>query len=259
MTDRIVPDWPAPANVRALSITRSGGVSRDSWRGLNLGLRCGDRSALVGQNRGRLAAAVGEDVRFAWLRQVHGVRSVPAERAVADNRHVELEADASHTTQDNIACVILHADCLPLLLCDGAGHRVAAAHVGWRGLAAGVIDGALTAFVDVGRERLLAWLGPAICGSHYEVGSEVRERVLDRVPAAASAFRMNPRRRYQFALAEAVRAALETSGVTRHFGGDRCTAGDPERFFSYRRDGVCGRNATLIWKTPSEAGYVPRK
>jgi YfiH family protein len=176
----IVPDWPAPPGVRALQSTRTGGVSRGPYESLNLGDHVGDDPADVAANRARLAAFLpGEPL---WLKQVHGVAVADA---LADGPGAE--ADAAIARQGGRVCVVMTADCLPLLLCDRAGTVVAAVHAGWRGLAAGVVEAAVAAMGRPGSE-LLAWLGPAIGPEAFEVGEEVRAAFLARDPGAAEAF-----------------------------------------------------------------------
>lgn len=240
----IVPDWPAPAAVRAAATTRAGGVSTGAWASLNLGDHVGDDPAAVAGNRARLCAALQLPQEPLWLRQVHGVSVADA---VADGRGVE--ADAMIADRPGQACVVLTADCLPILLCDEAGTHVAAVHAGWRGLAAGVVETTVTALAKRGVEPsgVLAWIGPAIGAAAYEVGSDVREAFLAADPAAAVAFSANARARWQLDLAAIARRRLAAAGVGRVFGGGLCTASDRRRFFSHRRDGPCGRQATLVW------------
>lgn len=241
----LFPDWPAPARVRAAFTTRRGGCSGAPYASLNLGLHCGDDVAAVTTNRARVAAALGLPAAPAWLQQVHGCGVVSAD-AVADDAEAP-RADAAWTDRRGRPCVVMVADCLPVLLCDVDGTVVAAAHAGWRGLAAGVLEAAVAA-LPVPASRLLAWLGPAIGPGHFEVGPEVRAAFVARDAAAVAAFR--PGRRAGAAYADLfllARQRLAAVGVTRIFGGGICTYADDERFYSYRRDGVCGRMAALIW------------
>jgi YfiH family protein len=237
----IRPDWPAPAAVRAACSTRQGGVSRGPWAGLNLG-RGGDESAAVDENRRRLTAALGLPGAPCWIKQVHGTRVVHMPAAMADP-----EADASYATAPGVVCVVQAADCLPVLFCDEAGTMVAAAHAGWRGLAGGVLE-ATVAALPAAAARLLAWMGPALGPEAFEVGEEVRERFLDADAGAAAAFRPGARAGHHYAdLFALARQRLARAGVTRVYGGGLSTHADPQRFFSYRRDGVTGRMAALIW------------
>ncbi|TBW04554.1 peptidoglycan editing factor PgeF [Azotobacter chroococcum] len=236
----LVPEWPAPARVRACVTTREGGISAAPFDGLNLGDHVGDEPGAVAENRRRLQAGLGCEP--AWLRQVHGVTVVPADPALIS------EADASWTDHSGIACAILTADCLPVLFCDRAGTRVAAAHAGWRGLAGGVLEATLDALA-VAPEELLVWLGPAIGPAAFEVGPEVREAFLERHPRAAEAFvaSRNPGR-FMADLYQLARIRLAARGVEAVYGGGFCTYGDP-RFYSYRRAPHTGRFASLVWLT----------
>jgi hypothetical protein len=237
----IVPDWPAPPNVRAIATLRTGGVSAGSFASLNLGTHVGDEPAAVEENRRRLQAALQLDADPLWLNQVHGV-------AVADSgTDVAVPtADASIGKGAGRACVIMTADCLPVLFCDREGTCVGAAHAGWRGLADGVL-GATVAALGVAPHRLMAWLGPAIEQSAFEVGPQVRERFMAKNAAAAAAFVINDRGRWQADLYALARLELAGLGIGDVYGGTyRCYA-DAARFFSYRRDGKTGRMAALVW------------
>ncbi len=243
------PVWPAPVGVRVISSLRAGGTSSAPYESLNLGDHVGDVSAAVAENRRRLAEAAGLPTEPAWLRQVHGT-------AVADLDAADVgmsgtpgsadTADAVFTRRRGRICAILAADCLPVVLAADSGDLVGAAHAGWRGLAAGVIEAAVRA-LGVPPERLLAWLGPAISSAHFEVGAEVRELLLAGDPGAAAAFAANERGRFMADLYALARRRLAAAGVNRVYGGGECTFADGERYFSHRRDGVTGRQATLIW------------
>jgi YfiH family protein len=238
----IVPDWEAPPRVRALVTTRQGGVSEGAYAGFNLGTRCGDDPAAVAANRALLRAHLpGEPC---WMQQVHGagVRALPAGAGA--------EADAAWTAESGVVCVMLTADCLPVLFCDRAGSRVAVAHAGWRGLAAGVLEATVAALGLPGPE-LLAWLGPAIGQPAFEVGPEVRAAFLAHDAAAAQAFLPGRDDRWQADLVQLARQRLAAVGLSAVSGGGLCTFSDPEAFFSHRRDGRCGRMASLIWIEPT--------
>nr|WP_206683076.1 peptidoglycan editing factor PgeF [Pseudomonas baltica] len=234
----LFPDWPAPASVRACVTTREGGVSPAPYASLNLGAHVGDDPQCVVQNRLRLTAHFG--ILPAWLNQVHGIRVVEADPSRV------LEADASWTATPGIACTAMTADCLPALFCNRAGTRVAAAHAGWRGLAAGVLEATVDGFQEP-PGQLMAWLGPAIGPRRFEVGAEVREAFMATHPQAADAFvpGASPGKFLAdiYALA---RIRLAAAGVTAVYGGGMCTVED-ERFFSYRRASVTGRFASLVW------------
>jgi YfiH family protein len=239
--DLIEADWAAPSNVRAVATTRAGGVSVGAFASLNLGSHVGDDAHAVSENRQRLRAALALPRDPVWLNQVHGHAVVEA--TVYD---APPTADASFSRSPGQACVVLTADCLPVLLCDRDGTCVAAAHAGWRGLAGGVVENALRA-MGVSPDRVLAWLGPAIEQDMFEVGQEVREQFVARSADNADAFKPNARGRWQAELYDLARRELARLGVTEVFGGGlRCYA-DRDRFYSYRRDGKTGRMATLVW------------
>lgn len=237
----ITPDWPAPARVQAAATTRVGGVSSGVYGGLNLGDHVGDDPRAVSENRRMLRAALELPAEPRWLTQVHGCDLADAGAAG------DCIADAAIATAPGAVCAVLTADCLPVLLCDRRGERVAAVHAGWRGLADGIIEAAIAALALPPR-RLLAWLGPAIGPDAFEVGDEVRERLTVGLgDPAASAFRPSSRGRWLADLPRLARQRLAAAGVEHVSGGTDCTYSDAGRFFSYRRDGTTGRMATLIW------------
>lgn len=234
------PEWPAPPAVRAASTLRDGGVSHGVYHSLNLGTHVGDEPAAVRENRARLHAALHLPTEPCWLEQVHGAAVVEAGTWPSPAR-----ADACVARDPGSVCAVLTADCLPVLFCSRAGDRVAAAHAGWRGLAAGVLDSTVSSLGLPGGE-ILAWLGPAIGPPAFEVGDEVRIAFTARDAAAERAFERNVRGRWQADLYALARLELGRLGVQAVYGGGLCTYAD-ERFFSYRRDGQTGRMATLIW------------
>jgi polyphenol oxidase len=243
----IQPDWPAPAGVRALSTLRGGGVSAVPYASLNLGGHVGDAPEAVAQNRRTLAASAGLPSEPAWLAQVHGVEVADLDAV----RHqgtsgLPPPADSAFTRRVGRVCAILTADCLPILLAADSGDLVAAAHAGWRGLAGGVIEATVRA-LGVEPARLMAWLGPAIGPQHFEVGPEVRDALLQGDLGAQEAFVPNARGRFMADLAALARRRLVSLGVDRIYGGGHCTFSDGVRYFSHRRDGITGRQATLIW------------
>lgn len=245
--DWIVPDWPAPANVGSLVTTRGGGVSGGVFCSLNLGDHVGDDPAAVAANREIVVARIGAQPR--WLNQVHGTRVIDA-ALPGDVRPPE--ADAAFSRRAGVACVVMTADCLPVLFCDEAGTVVAAAHAGWRGLLAGVLEATIAAMSIPGKD-LMAWLGPAIGPQAFEVGDEVRAAFVGQAAEAAAAFRPGAAGKWRADLYLLARQRLAGRGVTRVFGGDFCTVSDKARFFSYRRDGQTGRMASLIWLRPTRA------
>lgn len=243
MPDFFVPDWPAPPGVRALQTGRQGGVSEAPWASFNLGEHVGDAPAAVAANRALLRAALpGEPV---WLQQVHGTLTVDAENAPKNAL-----ADAAVARSPGVVCAVMTADCLPVLLSDRAGRVVAAVHAGWRGLQAGVIESAVARMAVAGPE-LLAWLGPAIGPAHFEVGDEVRAAFCRHDLGAADHFLPSQDGRWLANLAGLATRRLHALGVTAVYGGRECTHTDAGRYFSYRREGVTGRMASLIWRAPS--------
>jgi purine-nucleoside/S-methyl-5'-thioadenosine phosphorylase / adenosine deaminase len=239
--DWIVPAWPAPAAVRAVTTTRHGGVSVPPWDSMNPADHVGDQPGAVAENRARLSRALQLPAAPVWLQQVHGVGVVNAAQV-----HGVPAADAAWTAQAGVVCAVMTADCLPVLLCDRAGQCVAAAHAGWRGLAAGVLEQTVQA-LPARPEALLAWLGPAIGPAAYVVGAEVRDAFLASDADAADAFTVAEQGGWHADLYRLARLRLSRLGVSAVFGGDWCSFTAPERFYSYRREGVTGRMASLIW------------
>ena len=236
----ITPDWPAPASVHACSTTRGGGYSQSPWDSLNLGDHVGDDPAAVAANRERVRHALALPAAPLWLNQVHSTRVVCAAPGIR-----LVDADGSLTDQPGVVCAVMTADCLPVLLCNRQGTRVAALHAGWRGLLNGILEVGIDAMPGpVG--QLLAWIGPGIGPQAFEVGDEVREAFMRTDPAANAAF-VRHRERWLADLPALARLRLRSVGVNAIFGGDECTYRDSQRFFSYRRDGQTGRQASLIW------------
>lgn len=234
----IKPDWPAPANVKALQTTRLGGVSTGVYASLNLGSHVKDHAQYVATNRQRLSPLLPSEP--VWLNQVHGVRVIDAASASG------LEsADASFSNRQQVVCVTMTADCLPVLLCDTTGRVVAAVHAGWRSLCDGVIEAAVQAML-VEPSTLLAWLGPAIGPQAFEVGGEVRAQFITQDAQAEHAFAPHGDK-WLGDLYAIARQRLQRLGVTQVYGGGRCTYSEPDLFFSFRRDGDTGRMASLIW------------
>lgn len=246
-----VPDWPGlPAHIGALSTLRSGGFSPAPYDdsngsgGFNLGAHVGDDVALVGKNRAQLRQFLPADPQ--WLTQVHGNRVVDLDQFASD-----FKADACLSAQAGVVCAVQTADCLPVLFCDPKSNVVAAAHAGWRGLLDGVLDNTVAQMMSAGAaaENIMAWLGPAIGPFKFEVGAEVREKFVHADPCASAAFKASPQQAGKFYadIYQLARLRLHSAGVRDICGADFCTVTQSEKFYSYRRDGVTGRMASLIW------------
>lgn len=253
----IRPDWPAPACVQAASTTRLGGFGSGPYASFNLGTQVGDGPRTVDKNRHALGLALGLDTEPRWLNQVHGARVVAAEslahsasasQGLANSAaSVAATGDASITSANETICAIVTADCLPVLFTDRDGQHVAAAHAGWRGLVAGILENTAAAFVarGVSPDKLLAWLGPAIGAEAYEVDAAVVNVLHEGDRAALT---QTDTQHWQLDLVTLARLRLAACGVTAVYGGGFCTFTESQRFFSARRDGICGRQATLIWR-----------
>lgn len=237
----IVPDWSVPAAVHAATTTRAGGHSAPSYDSFNLAMHVADDPDRVRENRIQLERQLSLPSEPVWLNQVHGKRVIDAARMSGSTG-----ADAAFTTEAGVVCAVLTADCLPVLFCDQDAECVAAAHAGWRGLAAGVLE-ATVAAMPVAASRISAWLGPAIGVDAFVVGSEVRERFIRHQAAAAGAFRARSDGTWTADIYALARQRLAAAGVYRVSGGAFCTYRDRDRFYSYRREGVTGRMASLIW------------
>lgn len=237
----IVPDWPAPERVRAFVTTRAGGVSEGEYASLNLGASSGDDPARVEANRGAVRAYLPSTPR--WLAQVHGTTVADLDSCEEDARVV---ADAAVTSAGGRVAVVLTADCLPVFLCREDGSRVAVAHAGWRGLAAGVLENAVASLGEEG-SRVLAWLGPAIGPGAFEVGAEVREAFVRVHGEADRAFAARGGSKFMADLYALARLRLASAGVARVSGGGFCTYAERGRFFSYRREKRSGRLGAFIW------------
>jgi YfiH family protein len=235
-------DWPAPPGVRVLSSFRGGGASVAPYASLNLGDHVGDTLEAVADNRRALIAAAGLPAEPAWLEQVHGVNV-----ADLDASGPYGPADAAVTRRAKRVCAILTADCLPIVFATESGDTIAAAHAGWRGLSAGVIEATVQA-IGTSPQRLIAWLGPAIGPQHFEVGAEVRQVFVRANPGDADAFEQNARGRFMADLARLARRRLNKLGISRVHGGGECTYARADRYFSHRRDGITGRQGTFIWR-----------
>ena len=266
--DLVVPDWPAPDNLRAFTTTRKGGISRVPWNTLNLGKNCGDDKASVQKNRILLRSLLPSQPK--WLKQVHGTRVLNLDAALDGPFDVDnpesYEADAVLSINNDRVCAVLTADCLPVVFVDKAGTKVAVAHAGWRGLAGGVLEATVAAMTSRAKRgttakgckiakaveagNIMAWLGPAIGPKAFEVGQDVYDAFYQVDPENAVAFKTHGDR-WLADLYTLARLALARVGVVDVYGGEHCTYSDELRFYSYRRDGETGRMATLAWlETP---------
>jgi polyphenol oxidase len=244
----LLPDWVhAPVNVRALSTRRAGGVSEGSYASLNLARHVGDDAVAVEANRAILRATAGLPGEPRWLEQEHGTDVIEHRESQSGPPP---RADAAVAFEPGRVCVVMTADCLPVVFVDRAGTRVGVAHAGWRGLAGGVLEATIEA-LRVAPSELLAWMGPAIAQPAFEVGAEVRDAFVGKDPAHEHAFVPNAQGRFQADLYELARRTLARAGVSDVSGGGRCTQAEPAEFFSFRRDGgKTGRMATLAWLVP---------
>ena len=254
--DWLVPQWPAPARVRSVCTTRAGGVSAPPYDSLNLGLHVGDDAHAVQGNRAKLQTALG--VRAVFMDQVHGTDLLELQAATPD----ALPADGACTRAPGLACTVMVADCLPILLCDLNATQVAAVHAGWRGLAGtqgvGVVEQIIKRFrplapVEPAQTaiKIIAWMGPCIGPQAFEVGDDVRSAFVATAPQAAQCFAPLPGGKWLADLPALARQRLLAAGVSAGYGNDGsadwCTVGNPLRFFSHRRDRVSGRQAAAIW------------
>ena len=236
-------DWPAPPGVRALTSTRFGlGVSRAPFDACNLGARCGDDVEAVAENRRQLEAALQLPSTPRWLKQVHGID------VAAEPGFDEPEADAAVTRVPGTVLAILTADCLPVVFASRDGSEIAAAHAGWRGLAAGVLE-ATVAAMRTPPSQVQAWLGPAAGPALYEIGQDVFDAFVGRDPMAEAAFVATRPGHWKVDLPALARLRLQRAGLSLDAisGGRHCTLADPQRFYSHRRDRRTGRLATLAW------------
>ena len=244
MTDMLIrPEWPAPVNVKACITTRLGGISLPPYDSLNLGEHVGDKPAHVSANRQRLITAAALPAEPLWLQQTHSTIVINSQQW-----QTGIEADAILSHMPDHICAVLTADCLPVLLCDKSGRQVAAIHAGWRGLCDGIIEQTV-AQLSAAPEAVLAWLGPAIGPEQFEVGAEVRDAFIAHSAGAAAAFQAGKPGHYLADIYQLARQRLNQCGIPQIYGGDFCTVSQTAHFFSYRRDGITGRMASLIWLT----------
>jgi polyphenol oxidase len=234
------PDWPAPANVHSATTLRTGGVSTGEYTSLNPATHVGDNADSVSQNRQIIKMMLNLPSEPIWLNQTHSNRAV---KAIATD--TPQQADASYTNQPSVVCAVMTADCLPLLVCSLDGSEIAAIHAGWRGLLDGVIDNTINGLKN---KDLLVWLGPAIGSERFEVGNEVRAAYIEQSAEYTPAFKQHSQDKWLANIYQLARINLAVLGINKVYGGNFCTVTDKERFYSYRRDQVTGRMATLIWR-----------
>lgn len=239
----ITPDWPAPSTVKAVMTTRHGGYSQSPYDAMNLGDHVGDDVSMVQKNRDSLKAQLNLSQEPLWLTQVHGIAV-----ANADDQSIQagLEADAAVAKQQGSVCSIMTADCLPVLFCNKQGTAVGAAHAGWRGLQAGVLEATVKA-LHCDNADVMAWMGAAIGPDHFEVGAEVREAFISAQADAVDAFKLSNNEKWLANIYQLATLRLQAIGVTKIYGGSECTYSDSTRFFSYRKAHKTGRMASLIW------------
>ncbi len=236
----IEADWPAPAGVHAVSTLRTGGVSQGQYASFNLAMHVADNVEDVAHNRQQLRQKLQLPGEPVWLQQVHGKHVIKA-----DPMRINQQADASYSDQAGVVCTVMTADCLPLLMTANDGSKIAAVHAGWRGLLAGVIEHTVAA---LNTTHIMVWMGPAIGPHCFEVGEDVRRAFMHKSAEFAQAFSPHAQNKYLLDIYRLARQILEKQGVNKIFGGNYCTLSDEEKFFSYRRDGVTGRMASLIWR-----------
>ena len=244
----IIPEWPAPPNVRAVVTTRVGGVSVAPFDSFNLAFHVNDNAVAVVENRRKLLPALNEIAPCGppqWLQQVHGTEVVDAFSEPKIRAQNVPEADAVTTTHRGLPCVVMTADCLPVFFSDRNGNRVAVAHAGWRGLCNGILENTLARFTNPA--EVMCWLGPAIGANAFEVGADVRDAFMKVDKSAASAFVAKANGKYYADIYELARQRLVKAGIGMISGGEMCTVSDGERFYSYRREQTTGRMASIIW------------
>ena len=243
MVEFLRPDWPAPANIHACTSTRNQGFSQPPFESFNPASHVGDSSQAVQRNRQLLVQQLKLPAEPLWLDQVHGVSVVD----VSKDEMASYRGDACFSRETNRVCAVMTADCLPVLFCDRQGQTVAAAHAGWRGLLAGVLESTLETMACPS-EDILVWLGPAIGPDNFEVGEEVYQAFVQQSAANAAAFEANRPGHYLADIYQLARLRLHNRGIAHIYGGDHCTFQEQDRFFSYRRDGQTGRMVSLIWR-----------
>lgn len=241
----IQPDWSVPDNIRACVTTRIGGVSQVPFDSLNIGNHVGDDPEAVRKNRALLVDTLSLPSEPAWLEQVHS-------RDVVNASEVSqlVRADASYTADDNVVCVVMTADCLPVFFAAKDGSEIAVAHAGWRGLASGILEATVDKLSTPATD-IISWMGPAIGAEHFEVGDDVRDEFLRICSSASEAFIKKNNGKWLADIYQLARLRLQGVGLKQVYGGSYCTYRDKEQFYSYRRDHQTGRMASLIWKYKS--------
>jgi len=242
-TELLYPQWPAPKRVRAFSTTRTGGCSQGPYSSLNLGMHVSDDPDTVADNRAKLMQRTGLPAEPLWLNQVHGTAVHRLQKETEPVAQTSINADACITRIPNAVCCVMTADCLPVFMCDSAGTEVAVVHAGWRGMAAGVLEQAVQKF-STSASDILAWAGPAISVEHFEVGQEVKTALGGSMAAWRASAQAG---KYYADLYRLAGERLSEIGISWYGFDERCTYGEPEVFFSHRRDGPCGRQASLIY------------
>lgn len=241
----IIPGWQAPSHIHCASTLRVGGVSQAPYHALNLGTHVGDYSEDVAVNRQRLKEALNLPSDPLWLNQIHSHTVLDLDGTIDS-----VDADAVMSRQVGVVCTVMTADCLPVLFTNRKGTAIAATHAGWRGLCDGILEQTVTAMQRESDDEILAWLGPAIGALEFEVGAEVRQQFIDQQSQTESCFIASKNTGKWLAdIYQLARTRLATVGVTQVTGGDRCTYTESESFYSYRREGITGRMASLIWMT----------
>ncbi len=243
----LVPDWPAPVNIHAATTLRTGGVSKEPYLSLNPATHVNDLTERVLQNQKIISDMLSLPADPIWLDQIHSNRIVKAGKTATPQ-----QADASYSSESGVVCVVMTADCLPLLICSKDGKKIAAIHAGWRGLLSGVISNSISELAGVPPiakpTDLLVWLGPAIGPNCFEIGIEVREAFIEKSKDYEKAFKVKNNGKYLADIYQLAKIELNTLGIINIYGGTYCTMTEKDRFFSYRRDNQTGRMATLIWK-----------
>lgn len=244
MIDIIKANWPAPEHIHALSTTREGGYSEGAYHSLNLATHTGDLLENVQTNRALLRESLDLPSEPLWLNEVHGNKIL-----CADMPHSTLEADGSFAKTPNKVCVITTADCLPVLLTNAEGTMISALHCGWRGLHSLIIQSGID-ILSKHKSEIMAWLGPAISAKKYEINDEIYNNFVTQDNSYELAFQQNRPGHWYMDLYQIARIQLKKAGVTKIYGGEYCTYSEPDKFYSYRRESITGRMATLIWMSP---------